>query len=61
MKIFQPYIPNYTCPHLNSQGFSVFDWLGSKLTLHLCVKCQKIPEFEEIISNNKIKREVLQK
>lgn len=47
----------FSCYHENRKIIEVLDYLNSKLKLHLCKECQKIPEFLELITNNRIKKE----
>lgn len=45
----QQYITDYVCPHSNQQEFLAFDYTNSKIKMHLCIECQKIPEFLEVL------------
>ena len=51
-------ISEFTCSHGNQEIIDVLDYLNVKLKFHLCKDCQKIPEFAELIVNNKIKKDV---
>ena len=54
----QQYISQFICPHETQEIIEVLDYLNSKLKFHLCKECQKIPEFSELIVNNRIKKEI---
>lgn len=47
----------FVCSHENQEVIETLDYLNSKLTLHLCKDCQKIPEFSELIANHQIEKE----